>query len=526
MDFITKLAEWENFEPDQSATDDERYELLSLAGERTNRDAHAGVWKRLLSVLVSHGGKSMNAKMAERAVWNARVSTILGAVPTDVMHLVELWVQTYGIVCRHNGMITSGQTTMVLDNGKVVEVTAADLADPAVKLRMALTRRDVTSMSLYNDIFLFTRKWPNLKRFTEAELKAAVGEWVSTARAARPAVLFREIDRQPDPTMAPMLTATLHAAIRSNFVVDDDFTVEFYEAAIKKFMHQVKCKMVGKPVDDHLMIVLLGKQGIGKTTLVRTICTPLLESMRTVKFDQIADQRYSMELSKSFILFVDEMAGAKKAEMNTVKTLITEDRADTRPLGKNEVISLEQKATLIGTSNDEMDQLIRDTTGNRRFVGLRMCDNPDWASLAAVDWTAVWSSVRVDAVDPLKAHNETMKALQGSQRSKTRTEVWLESFDPSEYNYGHLKKHSQVKPYVTATELHSVFRQWESDHFGRNYVTDLTVWGRQVSKLLPDHPVFIKAIKGKARTSSYLYESPEPEPDTDDNVVPFSDIRR
>ena len=522
MDLTTKLDEWASFAPDYEATEPERSELLRLAGDRSNKTASDTVWRDLTNALKAHS--KLSEKEIARAVEHAQIAAILGAVPRNAEHLVELWTTANRITCRYNGMIDSGVPTMVLDNGKVVELDDTALADPEVVKRTKLTRRDTTAVTLQQNVYLFCRRWPSLRRFAERELDSAVAAWVDAARAGRAAVLFREVDAPLDAVTAADVETKFLDFIRRSFVISEETPAAFYAAVLRKFMHQVKGKMLGLEIKDHLMPVLLGPQGVGKTTLVGRMCAPLQEAMRTVKFDQLAMDQYALEMSRSFIVFIDEMAGARKAEMSKVKTMLTATRTDTRPLGKNAIVSVEEKSTFIGTSNEDMDQLIRDKTGNRRFIGIEMVAKPDWASLDAVDWRTVWSSVDAYGADPLKAYDHILKTQQDGQRSRTNTELWLQQFDPTESTFAELIRLSPHGGYVFAADLHKVFHGWEMVHCGRQFATDITVWSRQMGELLNRYPIFDKKMKGKGRLTAYKYVGDHEGTHHSADVVPLQQL--
>ena len=98
----------------------------------------------------------------------------------------------------------------------------------------------------------------------------------------------------------------------------------------------------------------------------------------------------------------------------------------------NRFVNVPQNLTFIGTSNATgFQEIVRDTTGTRRFLALACKPVLDWQTVNATDWRTVWKSVDETAADPMLAFADTLKAKQETQRDKSNVEVWLEQFKPS-----------------------------------------------------------------------------------------------
>ena len=131
---------------------------------------------------------------------------------------------------------------------------------------------------------------------------------------------------------------------------DAKHSVDFIVAVLLKYIHQVKRKMHGLDVERHLMPILLGKTGCGKTTFVRALIQPLGEVAADTDFKQIADERV-IDMWLNFVLFVDEMGWSTKAEADLVKYVISAKKLDRRRMQQNHTDQIDQNSTLIGTSN-------------------------------------------------------------------------------------------------------------------------------------------------------------------------------
>jgi predicted P-loop ATPase len=212
----------------------------------------------------------------------------------------------------------------------------------------------------------------------------------------------------------------------ANVVFDTtDESPELIIAILKKFMWQVKRKIRGLPVFNHLMPVLLGPQGKGKSTFVNAMISPLEELVRRVDFKQIEDDR-NIEIWKSYVLFLDEMGFASKANIDAIKNVITAPVLDRRPMRSNGVVTVPQNATFMGCSNKELNQLITDPTGIRRFFGLRYRADADWEFINQIDWALLWQSVETAGADPTEAFMDEIRAKQELVRQGSKVEQWMQ----------------------------------------------------------------------------------------------------
>jgi hypothetical protein len=96
-----------------------------------------------------------------------------------------------------------------------------------------------------------------------------------------------------------------------------------------------------------------------------------------------------------------------------------------------------QDATLIATSNTEIDKLIQDPTGHRRFVQLAFRNGnvakgglPEiWSIVADIDYETLWRSVDPLEPSPLRPHLRELVAYQESLRPQSQLLLWLRTLD-------------------------------------------------------------------------------------------------
>lgn len=204
---------------------------------------------------------------------------------------------------------------------------------------------------------------------------------------------------------------------------------EFVVAVLRHFVWQVQRKLAGQPVFHHLMPVLHGRQGGGKTYFIERFVAPLIEVTGYADFGQIADERM-IDLWRNFILVLDEMAKASKTDIETVKHVITAQTLERRPMRTNAMVTIPQNATFVGASNHRVAEMIRDDTGNRRNVELFYVRPVDDDYLSTVDWHSAWSSVQAEDPAPILAVAEQLAEQQAEARHHGPVEYWLMHLGP------------------------------------------------------------------------------------------------
>ena len=138
-------------------------------------------------------------------------------------------------------------------------------------------------------------------------------------------------------------------------------------------------------------------------------------------------------------------------------------------------------ASLIGASNKTLDELIKDTTGMRRFIQLNWADlnEAGWAIINGIDYLGLWKSVDETADDPLKPFKDYTRARQEEFRQKTLVEQWMID-DQRDYGLDDQKQWTRWK----GSSLLYVenFLPWYRNRFGGGAFTQ-TRFGKEIKKL-------------------------------------------
>ena len=149
----------------------------------------------------------------------------------------------------------------------------------------------------------------------------------------------------------------------------------------------VACALDGKP--NHLMLILQGAQGVGKTTLLRYLCPQHLQEDHYYE-GQLSDDRDTLvAISRSLIIVDDELESLTKKEVEKIKSLITMGKKQRRLAYDRTDTTLVRRGSFAGSVNRQT--FLSDETGSRRFPVITVGGFMDLDKLFAIDVDAVWS---------------------------------------------------------------------------------------------------------------------------------------
>lgn len=277
---------------------------------------------------------------------------------------------------------------------------------------------------------------------------------------------------------------------------DSEMSYDCTISILKKFIWQVKRKMTGNPVTNHNMVVIVGKQGSGKTTFVEKLLSPVKDVSIGTNMEEIGDQR-NVDLFSYYVMFLDEMSRADRADIETIKNIITTKQISRRILGTSKIFTKNQNSTFIGCSNKNLDQVISDETGIRRFVPLQFKNNPDWTVLENVNFKKLWSSVSEFGDDPSEKYFEEVKTIQSQYRTKTACEDWINS----------LKHKDTTEKFVDGRKWYVKFQTYEELYYPHRN-TSFSTWDREMNRLCNQTPElgFDCVISGNTRFYKFSWE--------------------
>lgn len=318
---------------------------------------------------------------------HAKLFEILGCVPGTPLAFVRAQAENLNIEIDWKGaMKIGGDFETIIDLKRTMRLRSAELVLP----------------------------------FKREEVDDATEQYFIEAKRLRPKAV--------DDMLTPRQPFDFQRFARTYFRESGTMTYPVIAAIIQKFIHQARSKLRGNKVLNHLMPVIHGGQGSGKTYLLEQMLAPINEAVSWSNFDQITDDR-NIDLWQNLVIVLDEMARANKADVETIKHVITAETLDRRPMRTNSTVAVRNRAVMIGASNHRLDELIKDDTGNRRFVELIFNPDADRKAILTFDFKAMWAAVQPEDGDPTAMFRDAIAAAQATYAVAGPVQDWLDNYD-------------------------------------------------------------------------------------------------
>jgi predicted P-loop ATPase len=380
-------------------TDDEFADLMTAA--ETARTAASWMWPALTKLLKAAGGYKAEKELAED-VKRVKVMAALGAFPYRALEFVDIWCKLHAYESGFIGAWTQNGRATRHDTDYILNTMMLDAAD--------------------------------LKLFNRDEIKSALSVWERDAETRIQAATYDRV--KFDPTADPGQTELRKFVDMFVGGADDPEELETIKQtamiAYSTFIYRVKNHLRDEmKAGEHLMCVLQGTQGDGKTEGVKRLMKPLGDTYTGGGFDVFHSDSMGAKLAKMSVLIFEEMSGAPKADIMKIKETMT---AETKLFNEKYKVAGVQRVvtTFIGCSNKDIRNLFKDETGNRRFIQFTVADKVPFEVINApdsFDALKIWRSVDEDAVaSPMNitAENQQMiAAMQAEQRVMGAVENWI-----------------------------------------------------------------------------------------------------
>lgn len=437
-----------------------------------------------------------------RACRNVRIRDEIGTVPSCATDLVNALVVRDKMFCLYDGTISR---TIVpykdLSDGTRHFITVEEMKDPIVALEVRKNFPKIINRKQFARQLRLLSDRLRLQ-YSDRAVEDALDEWYEGSKRQRRYDIYGRMARLQRVDQREEAERVWLDVASKLFVTDQNNPPEFVAAVLKKFMHQVKRKMYGLPIYNHLMPVILGAQGTGKSTFVKKMIEPVEEIKKEVDFRQIEEDR-NIEIWDYFVLFLDEMGYASKANIDTIKNAITASKLTRRPMRSNSEITFEQNATFIGCSNKELEQLIKDPTGIRRFIALMYSNRPDWNFLNGVDWQMLWTSVDAEGEDPIAPFRSMLKDAQEASREMGRVEHWMSEFRKDNNRY---QASVSREGWILSNDLYGVFSGFEEEFYPGPYRTNSLEWSHEMNRIAKHQPEAMRFEKLKRTAGGRRYQ--------------------
>ena len=227
-----------------------------------------------------------------------------------------------------------------------------------------------------------------------------------------------------------------------------DFTV------MLQWCWQVKRRAAGLPVTHHIMPVLYGPQGTGKSMAIKALLKPLHDFEMSMPLHMLTDPRNYQAMSFNLVYFADELQSIERTDINALKNQITADFNNFRPLYTNLNVKVPQNCSFIGCSNRNINEMIFDSSGMRRFYELEVPNKTDFEKINSINYEALWDGIDETTDAPLITVLEDLKRAQLKLVNPTDVELFIEEFD--------LKTPGSRE--ITLEQLYVIYSNWASQN--------------------------------------------------------------
>ena len=168
----------------------------------------------------------------------------------------------------------------------------------------------------------------------------------------------------------------------------------YVRAVTRKTLCGAVCRVLSPGCKFDTMLVLNGPQGVGKSTLISRLAGDWFSD--SLNLSDTKDKTAAEKLQGYWIMEIGELAGLKKAEVETLRSFLSRQNDIYRAsFGRRATPHLRQ-CVFFGTTNAEKGYL-RDTTGNRRFWPVKTPGGSrkhSW-ELSGEDIRQIWAEVLV-----------------------------------------------------------------------------------------------------------------------------------
>lgn len=147
---------------------------------------------------------------------------------------------------------------------------------------------------------------------------------------------------------------------------------KYVRAVTRKALCGAVCRVLDPGCKFDTMLVLNGPQGVGKSTLISKLGGEWFSD--SLSLNDTKDKTAAEKLQGYWILEIGELAGLRKAEVETLRSFLSRQNDIYRAAFGKRATPHPRQCIFVGTTNAESGYL-RDITGNRRFWPVRTPGN-------------------------------------------------------------------------------------------------------------------------------------------------------
>ena len=213
----------------------------------------------------------------------------------------------------------------------------------------------------------------------------------------------------------------------------------YVRAATRKTLCAAVRRVQEPGVKFDTMLVLNGPQGIGKSTLISRLAGEWFSD--SLNLGDTKDKTAAEKLQGYWILEIGELAGLRKAEVETLRSFLSRQNDIYRAAFGRRATPHPRQCIFFGTTNAESGYL-RDTTGNRRFWPVKTPGGGSKHSweLTAEDVEQIWAEVLeyvnagetlyLSAAENMLAKDEQRNAMESDDEREGLVRMYLDTLLP------------------------------------------------------------------------------------------------
>ena len=155
--------------------------------------------------------------------------------------------------------------------------------------------------------------------------------------------------------------------VAGQITLTDPERTDLWKRCFKKWFVAMVASWLDEDVVNHTVLVLIGKQGCGKTTWLEQLLPPEIRRYccKLTSFQSMSkDQR--LRVASSALINMDEMEAMGRHEMNVIKSVITTRNVTERRAYRSDDETFSRLASFCGSTNSR--QFLNDPTGTRRWL--------------------------------------------------------------------------------------------------------------------------------------------------------------
>lgn len=200
---------------------------------------------------------------------------------------------------------------------------------------------------------------------------------------------------------------------------------DYVRAVTRKLLCAAVKRVLQPGTKFDTMLVLNGPQGVGKSTLISKLAGEWFSD--SLHLSDTKDKTAAEKLQGYWILEIGELAGMRKAEVETLRSFLSRQNDVYRAAFGRRATPHPRQCVFIGTTNAESGYL-RDTTGNRRFWPVQVNGKgkkQSWELTSEVV-QQIWAEVKnyvdggerlyLDEKQVLLAKEEQREAMEADER--------------------------------------------------------------------------------------------------------------